>query len=230
MRRSYGANRQRAVCRRTAARCANCERRLDRAHRCDHQSCTNTIQSGRHARGRIARKARRLQKRGLRSQNRGSRHRSAPGSIVVTQVLSKHAGLQRDTWIKLGFHGVVGYGCTTCVGNSGPTATQHIEKARSNRARSCRRLRRAVGQPQFRGHGFNPLRCVRHYLDEPAARRCLCARRYDRYRSHPSEPARTRATSGEDGVFAKTSGRHRRNLHEVLASSHSIAGTLRCSA
>ena len=41
----------------------------------------------------------------------------APGSRVVTQYL-KHAGLM-DSLEKLKFN-VVGYGCTTCIGNSGP--------------------------------------------------------------------------------------------------------------
>ncbi len=41
----------------------------------------------------------------------------APGSKVVTDYL-KDSGLQDDL-DKLGFH-LVGYGCTTCIGNSGP--------------------------------------------------------------------------------------------------------------
>ena len=41
----------------------------------------------------------------------------APGSKVVTEYL-KHAGVQDDL-NKLGFN-LVGYGCTTCIGNSGP--------------------------------------------------------------------------------------------------------------
>ena len=41
----------------------------------------------------------------------------APGSQVVGEYLSK-AGLQKDL-DKLGFN-IVGYGCTTCIGNSGP--------------------------------------------------------------------------------------------------------------
>ncbi len=41
----------------------------------------------------------------------------APGSKVVTDYLAK-AGLQRDL-DRLGFN-LVGYGCTTCIGNSGP--------------------------------------------------------------------------------------------------------------
>ena len=43
----------------------------------------------------------------------------APGSKVVTEYLQK-SGLLRDLE-SLGFH-VVGYGCTTCIGNSGPLA------------------------------------------------------------------------------------------------------------
>ena len=43
----------------------------------------------------------------------------APGSKVVTDYLVK-AGLQKDL-NKLGFN-LVGYGCTTCIGNSGPLA------------------------------------------------------------------------------------------------------------
>jgi len=41
----------------------------------------------------------------------------APGSLVVTDYLKK-AGVMDDLE-KLGFY-VVGYGCTTCIGNSGP--------------------------------------------------------------------------------------------------------------
>src|SRR3546814_651686 len=41
----------------------------------------------------------------------------SPGSLVVTDYLKK-AGLMDDLE-KLGFY-VVGYGCTTCIGNSGP--------------------------------------------------------------------------------------------------------------
>lgn len=48
----------------------------------------------------------------------------APGSKVVTNYLSK-SGLLQDL-DKLGFN-IVGYGCTTCIGNSGPLAPD-IEK------------------------------------------------------------------------------------------------------
>ena len=43
----------------------------------------------------------------------------APGSQVVSEYLEA-AGLQEDL-DKIGFN-LVGYGCTTCIGNSGPLA------------------------------------------------------------------------------------------------------------
>ncbi|MGH1468662.1 MAG: aconitate hydratase AcnA [Bdellovibrionales bacterium] len=49
----------------------------------------------------------------------------APGSQVVSEYLAQ-AGLQKDL-DTLGFN-VVGYGCTTCIGNSGPLA-DNIQKA-----------------------------------------------------------------------------------------------------
>src|SRR5262249_22382398 len=45
----------------------------------------------------------------------------APGSQVVAEYLDK-SGLQKDL-DKLGYN-VVGYGCTTCIGNSGPLASE----------------------------------------------------------------------------------------------------------
>jgi aconitate hydratase len=49
----------------------------------------------------------------------------APGSRVVTDYL-KQAGLL-EYLEKLGFF-LVGYGCTTCIGNSGPLADDHVEE------------------------------------------------------------------------------------------------------
>ncbi|HSV86057.1 MAG TPA: aconitate hydratase AcnA, partial [Levilinea sp.] len=54
----------------------------------------------------------------------------APGSRVVTEYL-QHAGLT-EPLSALGFD-VVGYGCTTCIGNSGPLDTQVVDAiSRSN--------------------------------------------------------------------------------------------------
>ncbi len=77
-------------------------------------SCTNTSNpSVLIGAGLLARKARAL---GLKSQP-WVKTSLAPGSKVVTDYLAK-AGLIDDLEY-LGFH-VVAYGCTTCIGNSGP--------------------------------------------------------------------------------------------------------------
>ena len=77
-------------------------------------SCTNTSNpSVMIAAGLLARKA--LQK-GLSTKSY-VKTSLAPGSRVVTEYLAK-AGLL-DPLAKLGFN-LVGYGCTTCIGNSGP--------------------------------------------------------------------------------------------------------------
>jgi aconitate hydratase len=77
-------------------------------------SCTNTSNPGvMIAAGLLARKA---VEKGL-SRQPWVKTSLAPGSKVVTEYLRK-AGL--DTYLdRLGFN-LVGYGCTTCIGNSGP--------------------------------------------------------------------------------------------------------------
>ncbi|MGH1375623.1 MAG: aconitate hydratase AcnA [Alphaproteobacteria bacterium] len=80
-------------------------------------SCTNTSNpSVLVAAGLVARKARAL---GMQVKP-WVKTSLAPGSQVVTDYLEK-AGLQDDL-DALGFH-TVGYGCTTCIGNSGPLPT-----------------------------------------------------------------------------------------------------------
>ncbi|GAA4822334.1 aconitate hydratase AcnA [Sphingosinicella ginsenosidimutans] len=77
-------------------------------------SCTNTSNPAvLVAAGLVARKAR---EKGLKSQP-WVKTSLAPGSQVVTDYLEK-SGLQDDL-NALGFE-LVGYGCTTCIGNSGP--------------------------------------------------------------------------------------------------------------
>ena len=53
----------------------------------------------------------------------------APGSQVVTEYLD-NSGLQKDL-DKIGFN-LVGYGCTTCIGNSGPLPENISEAIRKN--------------------------------------------------------------------------------------------------
>ena len=77
-------------------------------------SCTNTSNpSVLIAAGLVARKAR---EKGLKPQP-WVKTSLAPGSQVVTEYLTK-SGLQEDL-DAMGFN-TVGYGCTTCIGNSGP--------------------------------------------------------------------------------------------------------------
>ena len=77
-------------------------------------SCTNTSNpSVMIGAGLLARNA---VKRGLQVKNY-VKTSLAPGSKVVTEYLT-HSGLLPDLEA-LGFH-LVGYGCTTCIGNSGP--------------------------------------------------------------------------------------------------------------
>ncbi len=85
-------------------------------------SCTNTSNPGvLVAAGLVAKKA---VEKGL-APKPWVKTSLAPGSQVVTDYLEK-AGLQ-DYLNKIGFN-LVGYGCTTCIGNSGPLA-EPISKA-----------------------------------------------------------------------------------------------------
>ena len=85
-------------------------------------SCTNTSNPDvMIAAGLVARKANKL---GL-TRKPWVKTSLAPGSKVVTEYFEK-AGLTEDLEA-LGFH-TVGYGCTTCIGNSGPLPPE-IEKA-----------------------------------------------------------------------------------------------------
>ena len=84
-------------------------------------SCTNTSNpSVMVAAGLLAQKA---VERGL-TVNPYVKTSLAPGSRVVTDYLTT-AGLM-EPLEKLGFY-LVGYGCTTCIGNSGPLATPEVE-------------------------------------------------------------------------------------------------------
>ncbi len=89
-------------------------------------SCTNTSNpSVMVAAGLLARNA---VKRGLTSKP-WVKTSLAPGSQVVTEYL-KSSGLQKDL-NKIGFD-LVGYGCTTCIGNSGPLPESISDAIRKN--------------------------------------------------------------------------------------------------
>ncbi|MBO0711860.1 MAG: aconitate hydratase AcnA, partial [Acetobacteraceae bacterium] len=89
-------------------------------------SCTNTSNpSVLVAAGLLARKAR---AKGLRPKP-WVKTSLAPGSQVVTEYLEK-SGLQADL-DALGYN-TVGYGCTTCIGNSGPLEDAIVEAIEDN--------------------------------------------------------------------------------------------------
>ena len=93
----------------------------------------------------------------------------APGSTVVTDYLDK-AGLT-EYLNQLEFN-LVGYGCTTCIGNSGPAAGGDLGRGREERPGG---LRGALGQSQLRGP-HQPGR-QGELPGQPAAGRRLRARR-----------------------------------------------------
>ena len=96
-------------------------------------SCTNTSNpSVLVAAGLVARKAR---ANGLESQALGEDQRSRRARKVVTDYLDQ-AGLQEDL-DAIGFN-LVGYGCTTCIGNSGPLPD--ADQRRDQQERPRRRL------------------------------------------------------------------------------------------
>ena len=89
-------------------------------------SCTNTSNpSVMVGAGLLARNAR---KKGLQRKP-WVKSSLAPGSTVVTRYLES-AGLHEDLDY-LGFH-TVGYGCTTCIGNSGPLPQPVAESVSDN--------------------------------------------------------------------------------------------------
>ena len=103
-------------------------RRADRRHHLVHQH----LQPGRAARrGLLAKKAVETRPDGA---SRTSRPRSRPGSRVVTEYLTS-AGLL-PYLEKLGFY-VVGYGCTTCIGNAGPARRRRSRRRSSRTTWSC---------------------------------------------------------------------------------------------
>ncbi|MFL6549123.1 MAG: aconitate hydratase, partial [Povalibacter sp.] len=94
-------------------------------------SCTNTSNPAvLIAAGLLARNAR---KRGLKSKP-WVKTSLAPGSRVVTDYLNK-AGLAEDLEA-LGFY-TVGYGCTTCIGNSGPLKQEISDAVKAGDVVAC---------------------------------------------------------------------------------------------
>jgi aconitate hydratase len=119
-------------------------------------SCTNTSNpSVLIGAGLLARKAR---ERGL-SVKPWVKTSLAPGSQVVTDYLEK-AGLMGDL-DALGFN-LVGYGCTTCIGNSGPLPEEISEAISQNNLVACSVL---SGNRNFEGRVNPDVRA--NYLASP---------------------------------------------------------------
>ena len=119
-------------------------------------SCTNTSNpSVMVAAGLIARKAHAL---GLKVKP-WVKTSLAPGSQVVSDYLNK-AGLQEDL-DHLGFH-LVGYGCTTCIGNSGPLPAPIAEAVEAGELLVCSVL---SGNRNFEGRISQ--HCKANYLASP---------------------------------------------------------------
>ena len=119
-------------------------------------SCTNTSNpSVLVAAGLLARKA---VAKGLRRKP-WVKTSLAPGSRVVTEYLSK-SGLIHDLEA-LGFN-VVGYGCTTCIGNSGPIAPEQVEAINEGDLVACAVL---SGNRNFEGRISPHVRA--NYLASP---------------------------------------------------------------
>ncbi len=119
-------------------------------------SCTNTSNpSVMVAAGLLARKA---AQRGLESKP-WVKTSLAPGSMVVTDYLDR-AGLTQDL-DKLGFN-LVGYGCTTCIGNSGPLADEISAAVNDNDLVVCAVL---SGNRNFEGRIQQDVR--NNYLASP---------------------------------------------------------------
>jgi len=119
-------------------------------------SCTNTSNpSVLMAAGLLARKA---AARGLTSKP-WVKTSLAPGSQVVTDYLTE-AGVMADLE-KLGFH-LAGYGCTTCIGNSGPVADEIANAVKDNNLVVCSVL---SGNRNFEGRVNPSVRA--NYLASP---------------------------------------------------------------
>ena len=136
----------------------------------------------------------------------------APGSRVVIGYLER-AGLM-EPLEQLGFN-LVGFGCTTCIGNSGPLPD---EVAAAIDARRPEGGGGALGQPQLRGP--HPPGRARQLSGLAAARRRLRAGGHREHRPH-HRAARARAADGpvylRDVWPSRRRGRARRSRRLVHA-------------
>ena len=144
-------------------------------------SCTNT--SNPHGMIRAGLVAKAAVERGLKSAP-WVKTSLAPGSRAVTTYLDR-AGLLAPLEA-LGF-GVIGYGCTTCAGKSGPLKPARRQGRGAGRPRHCGR---PFGQPQFRWAHPPPGGCKLSLLARAGGRLRAGRARHHRYRSRPDRKRR----------------------------------------
>ena len=139
----------------------------------------------------------------------------APGSRVVTDYFDK-AGL--DKYLeKVGFY-TVGYGCTTCIGNSGPLPEPISERGQEERPR---RRRRPLRQSQLRRPHQSG--CEGQLPGQPAAGRRLRPGRHDRHRLREGADRRRQER------LARLSARHLADARRSARRSSTSACCPRCS-
>ena len=159
-------------------------------------SCTNTsnpsvmVSAGLVARNAVA--------RGLK-RNPWVKTSLAPGSKIVTEYLDE-AGLT-EPLEKLGFN-LVGYGCTTCIGNSGPLPSPIAKAIRDNDLVACSIL---SGNRNFEGRISPDVRA--NYLASPplvvASLHRTFGKRSGRSRCFFERPlAEPKRDPGSGGIFS----------------------------
>ena len=173
-------------------------------------SCTNTSNpSVMIGAGLLARKA---VERGL-TRKPWVKTSLAPGSKVVTEYLRK-AGL--DTYLdRLGFN-LVGYGCTTCIGNSGPLPDEIAAEVRDRNLVVASVL---SGNRNFEGRIQSDVRA--NYLASPPLVVAYAHRRQHERRSHERaaghrQRRQRRCTCATSG---RASGRSRRRCSRASTAA-----------
>ena len=138
----------------------------------------------------------------------------APGSKVVTEYLDR-AGLT-EPLEQLGFN-LVGYGCTTCIGNSGPLPRGDLAGGR--RATTSRSSSVLSGNRNFEGR-INP-DVKMNYLASPPLCVAYALAGHDGHRPR-RRPARPATRDGEHGLPARhlalRAARSRRRSSEAVQS------------
>ena len=131
---------------------------------------------------------------GLVARNAVARVASTVSSRGSRQPGAGLQGRDQSTWPRHRAHAVprgarllhlVGYGCTTCIGNSGPLP--EADRGRAIQGQRPGGRLGALGQPQLRGP-HHARRASANYLASPPLVRRLCAGGHGRHRPVKTEP------------------------------------------